>query len=124
MSTVENIIIWVILIGLPLLFVWSVVRRLIKRHRTSQRIQAEWSGSQDEPPLVEQHVRVIDKRYHTESVGIKTPTLKHHFIITVQYDNGSANELSVDKDIFDTISDNAVGTLAIVGERVYGFCED
>lgn len=124
MNIVETVLFWTILIGLTGACVIGYARKFIRRRRINRQIETEWRSPQKKPPLIEQHVRIIDKRCYTESVGIKTPICREVYIIIAATDDGKKAEHTVDKEMYLAIPDNAVGTLAIVGDRVYGFCED
>ena len=121
---------WCLLICVVVLTVWGMVHALSKQHRRSKQVLDEWSEQTEEsdeleePPLIEKHVTVMDKLCVSEVVGVRYPEHRDVYQLAVRYDDGNVETLTVEKMIFDTVPLHSRGTLAFVGDRVYGYCED
>ena len=115
---------WTILIVSVAWLAATIVGQLVRVRRKTKRILKEWDTSPEEPPLKEYRVVILEKQCYTQESGIKTP--RHHcrFGIKVLMDNGEERWFGVDEDVYHTVEEDAVGTLALVGDRVYGFCEE
>ena len=115
---------WVLLVVCTGGFFASMIVRLCRERRKSRRILKEWDTAPAQPPLIEQHVTVIEKQCYTSESGHKWPQHHRHFGVKVRQDNGKERWLRVDEEMYHTMEEHAVGTLALVGDRVYGFCPD
>ncbi len=103
------------------------VYALAKTHRTTEDIEQEWEEAEeavDEAPLIEQHVYVLEKVCTATVEGIKHPVCRETYALIVRSDEGETKTHVVDREIWMTVPDRGFGTLAFVGDRVYGFCED
>ncbi len=118
------------IIGLILyvaLFVFGILciaMPFVKRHRTDQQIAEKWEEDGEEPPLTERHVRVLETYVVSEIVGVRMPKHRNIFNITVRFDDGTTEIIEVDEAVYASIRPDTSGTLAFVGDRVFGYCED
>ena len=81
--------------------------------------------SVDEPPVEEIHGRVVGKRCYAETTnGTKSFRSYTCFYIDFLTDDGRSVTYQTDEEIYLSIEENAAGTVAIVGDRFYGFCPD
>ncbi len=115
---------WILLIVCTGGLIAGMIVRLVRERRKTKRILNEWASPHKEPPLTEHHVVVLEKQCYTSESGHKMPRHHRHFGIKVQYDDGSQRWLRVEEELYHTMEEHAVGTLALVGDRVYGFCKD
>ncbi len=120
----DMIIGWVIYIVLFVFGVLCIAMPFVKRRRTDRQIAEEWEEDGEEPPLTERHVYVLETYVVSEVVGIKMPKHRNIFNVTVRFDDGTTEIIEVDEAVYASIRPDTSGTLAFVGNRVYGYCED
>ncbi len=124
MSLFEYILGWVLIVGLPLALIGTIIRRLVLERRKTRRILKEWESPSVSPSVREYHGTVVEKQCYTEESGLKTPRHHRRFGIRLRTDDGKHIWFAVEEAVYHTIREHAVGTLAVVGDRVYGFSED
>jgi len=98
------------------------IRISIQSRKKQQEILDSWDNIAEEPELRETDARVISKRCGTEVYGSKSPRCHKEFFITFLTFDGDEVEYPVPENIYLSIEENEVGTLATANGYFYGFC--
>ncbi len=119
----------VVLFAALLIFgAWGAVTAILKTYQTTEEIEEEWdavaASETEEVPLIERHVYVLEKTCTSTVEGIKYPVCRNTYTLIVRTDDGETVAYDVDHEIWLTVRELRFGTLAFVGDRVYGYCED
>ena len=109
--------------------IWLVVYYFRTRKERKEEVERleeqEEIVSADEPPVEEIHGRVVGKRCYAETTnGTKSFRSYTCFYIDFLTDDGRSVTYQTDEELYLSVEEDAAGTVAIVGDRFYGFCPD
>ena len=106
------------------MFVISPLRINKSRKKSLERLENESLADSEEPPVKEIHGRVIKKHCYTDVIGMRSVRAYTNFHFIFLTDDGETLRYDTDEQTYLTIEENREGTIAIVGDRFYGFCPD
>ena len=110
----------------PIYFVVYYFRTRKERQDAVEKLEEqEETAPAEEPPIEEIHGRIVKKRCYAETTnGTKTFRSYTCFFIDFVSDEGEPFCYELDEETYLSIEEDTEGTVAIVGDRFYGFCPD
>jgi hypothetical protein len=72
-------------------------------------------------PITEIDARVLKKECYVRSYGVKMPETRNEFYITFSTFTGEIKRYSVSEELYLSVEENTVGTIAIVNDMFFDF---
>lgn len=78
----------------------------------------------EEPPLTEIRATVLRMQCEVNTYGTKNPQCVEEYFVTFLDEYEKEITFPVDQETYFSLFEGQKGTIAVVNERFYGFCED
>lgn len=119
-ETVSENIVFFIIIGAMVALVIVTVKSFTDTRKSNKQLYEELDKPY-EPTITEYDVRVLRKYCYVETYGTKSPQSVGEYYIEFLTFDGKELKFKVLAEDYHAITENSVGTLAVINDNFYGF---
>ena len=114
--------VFIILFSLFVLgFIFFMLKWIRNTVKERKKLLKEMEQDVEMAPITEIEARVLKKECFVRSYGIKMPETRKEFYITFSTFAGEIRRYSVSEELYLSVEENTVGTIAIVNDMFFDF---